>query len=133
MNEIIDTPEPMTPTGNTEASLQAVPDASGPTVTGERYRTDVTSLTERIAIRMAGEGAEHAVAAAVAIAVRGMSRLEPREYADTLGIAPADLRALEAGTVPLADLPASLWRLIHEHDLEPVMLVDLDQQLRSDA
>ena len=140
---IVDTPPEPTDTGDsadTDATdstdgaggpgLRAVPDRQANAVTTDRYNTNVTTLTERIAIRMAGEGAEHPVAAAVTIAVRGMSRLEPGDYASTLGLAPADVRALEAGTVPLDDLPAALWKLMHDHGLEPVMLVDLDRQLR---
>ena len=141
MMHIVDTPEPTNP-GDTageiggepggEPELRVVADDSVGAVTKDRYRTDVTTLTERIAIRLAGDGAEHPVAAAITIAVRGMARLEPGDYADVLGVAPADVRALEAGTVPLGELPAALWRLVHDHGLEPVMLVDLDRQLRGD-
>ena len=99
-------------------------------VTDDRYKTNVTTLTERIAIRLAADGAEHPVAAAVAIALRGIGRQERNQFADSLAIAPADLHALEAGTVPLAALPKALWALVHEHDLDPVQLVDLDHQLR---
>lgn len=124
---IVDSPEP-TPSEGEIVTLGLVKDSHA--VTTQRYSTNVTTLTERIAIRLAAQGAEHPVAAAVTIAVRGMSRLGPVEYAEALGLAPADVRALEAGTVALGELPPSLWKLIHDHELEPVMLVDLDKQLR---
>jgi hypothetical protein len=124
MMRSIDSPEPMKP--------ELVIQSTAP-VTPNRYRTNVTTLTERIAIRLAGEGAEHPVAAAVAIAVRGMLRAEPADYAVQLDLPLADVRALEAGTVALSALPASLWRLVHDHGLEPVMLVDLDRRLRGDG
>jgi len=128
---IVDTPEPTAPSSAASSAAGELRDVSDQSVvTPDRYNTNVTTLTERIAIRLAADGAEHPVAAAVTIAVRGMLRLEPVDYADTLNVAPADLRALEAGTVPLGDLPVSLWQLVHEHGLEPVMLVDLDHQLR---
>lgn len=117
---IVDTPEPNT----TDASESLC------AVTEPGYKTNVTTLTERIAIRLAGQGAEHPVAAAITLAIRGALRQERSEFADTLSIAPADLRALESGTIALADLPQPLWALAHEHRLEPVLLVDLDHQLR---
>jgi len=99
-------------------------------VTKTKYKTNVTTMTERIAIQLAADGAEHPVAAAVTIALRGIVRCERDDFAGLLEIERADLRALEAGTVPLADLPKTLWTLLHEYDLQPVLLVDLDHQLR---
>ena len=124
MMRSVNSPEPTRP----EPVMQ-----EAATVTPDRYRTDVTRLTERIAIRLSSEGAEHPVAAAVTIAVRGMLRMEPVDYAARLGLVPADLRALEVGTVALADLPTPLWRLVHDCGMEPVMLVDLDRQLRGNG
>ena len=116
---IVDTPEPM-------------PADEPVVVTAGSYISNVTTLTERIAIRLAAQGVEHAVAAAVTIALRGMSGKSPTDFAAELGLAHADLRALEAGTVAFGDLPASLMSRLHSHDLEPLLLVDLDHQLRGD-
>jgi hypothetical protein len=126
---IVDTPEPMASGEGNEPESHAVPQTTG-AVTNTHYKTNVTTLTERIAIQLAADGAEHPVAAAVTIALRGIVRQERNEFAESLAIAMADLHALEAGTVPLAALPKALWALVHEHDLEPVLLVDLDHQLR---
>ena len=90
----------------------------------------MTTLTERIAIQLAADGADHPVAAAVTIALRGIARQQRDQFADSLAIALADLHALEAGTVALAALPTTLWSLVHKHDFEPVSLVDLDRKLR---
>lgn len=79
---------------------------AGVTATG--YTTDVRTLTERIAIRLAQAGAEHPVAAAVAIAVRGRRGLSQADFATQLGIGVDELIALESGAVGLADLPAVL-------------------------
>lgn len=126
MTQRVDSPEPTNP-----EPMNREPDmAATATVTPNRYGTNVNTLAARIAIRLSGDGAEHPVAAAITIAVRGMLRIEPADYAVQLGLTPADVRALEAGTVALSDLPTSLWRLVHDHGMEPVMLVDLDRQLR---
>ena len=71
---IVDTPEPM-------------PADEPAAVTAGSYISNVTTLTERIAIRLAGQGVEHAVAAAVTIALRGMSRKSPADFAADLGLA----------------------------------------------
>ena len=116
---IVDTPEPM-------------PADEPVVVTAGSYISNVTTLTERIAIRLAGQGVEHAVAAAVTIALRGMSGKSPTDFAAELGLAHADLRALEAGTVAFGDLPASLMSRLHSHNLKALLLVDFDHQLRGD-
>ena len=120
MMYIVDTPEPMPADEPVE------------NVTPRAYTTNVTTLTERIAIRLAAHGTEHAVAAAVTIALRGMSGMSPVDFAADLGLTHADLRALEAGTVAFIDLPASVTSRLHGHELEPLLLVDLDHQLRGD-
>lgn len=120
MMHIVNTPEPM-PTDRGAAAAD---------VTSNDYKSNVSTLTERIAIRLAARGAEHAVAAAVTIALRGMSGLEPADFAAELGLAPAQLQALEAGAVAFVELPAAVSNRMLSHNLEPLLLVDLDHQLR---
>ncbi len=125
MLHVVDKPEP------TPGETGTLPDdRAGRAVTRGGYSTNVSTLTERIAIRLASQGAEHAVAAAITIALRGQSRLDPTEFAAAIGLAFADLRALEAGTIAFVDLPEALARRMHDAGLEPLLLVDLDHQLR---
>jgi len=124
MIHIVDIPEPMPSEPSTRSG------SAGRGVTPGGYSTNVNTLTERIAIRLAAQGAEHAVAAAITITLRGQSKLDPAGFAAELGIAGADLRALEAGTVAFVDLPVSVAERMHRAGLEPLLLVDLDQQLR---
>lgn len=125
MMHIVDIPEPTPAESGTPCD-----DVAGQGVTLDIYSTNVSTLTERIAIRLASQGAEHAVAAAITIALRGQSKLDPSDFAAELGLKLADLRALEAGTVAFVDLPDAVARRMHEAGLEPLLLVDLDHQLR---
>jgi hypothetical protein len=125
MMHIVDIPEPMPSESSNRSGSSADSD-----VTPGGYSTNVSTLTERIAIRLASQGAEHAVAAAITIALRGQSRLDRAGFAAELGIAAADLRALEAGTVAFVDLPVAVAERMHAAGLEPLLLVDLDHQLR---
>ena len=118
---IVDIPEPAPCATGTQ---------SGADVTPSGYSTNVNTLTERIAIRLASQGAEHAVAAAIAIALRGQSRLDLGGFAAEIGLTIADMRALEAGTIAFVDLPAAVAQRMHDAGLEPLLLVDLDHQLR---
>jgi len=105
-------------------------DAQPEPVTGGTYQTDVTTLTERIAVQLAAEGLQHPVAAAVAIALRGASGLAPVGFAAEVGLTEAELQNIEAGQVSLPDLPASLGARMLNARLEPLSLADLDQRLR---
>ncbi len=121
MVHIVDMPEPTT--GETSA-------ATSGGVTRRAYSTNVSTLTERIAIRLAADGAEHAVSAAITIALRGQSGHDTAGFAAAVGLALADLRALEAGTIAFVDLPSAICDRMHTAGLEPLLLVDLDHQLR---
>lgn len=126
MMDFVGMPEP---TATPEAGVQPLEVLVD--VTDESYKTNVTPLTERIALRLARAGLEHPVAAAVTIAMRGMSGLDRDAYAAELGVAGARVDELELGQVALEELPESVWRMVHEHQLEPVVLVDLEAQLRT--
>lgn len=125
MMHIVDLPEP---TASEPGAGGSAPDHGD--VTSGGYTTNVSTLTERIAIRLAATGAEHAVSAAITIALRGESGLVPADFAADVGLPLADLRALEAGTVAFVDLPPAICDRMHAAGLEPLLLVDLDHQLR---
>lgn len=71
----------------------------------EGWATDVTRLCERLAERLAAEGAPFPVAGAVALAVRGEAGVDRVTFADELGIDPQELEHIEGGTVPFDQLP----------------------------
>ena len=65
-------------------------------------------LTRRMVARMASRGARHPEAAAIAVAARGRAAAGLAEYARTLGLETGELAAIEAGDVPVTELPAGL-------------------------
>ncbi|MDZ7731838.1 MAG: hypothetical protein U5R31_00855 [Acidimicrobiia bacterium] len=73
-----------------------------------RWRTDVTRFCERLAAGLEPERCAHPVAAAVALAVRGRRGVTADQFADQLGLDVAEIAAVEAGRVPLDELPVPL-------------------------
>jgi hypothetical protein len=93
-------------------------------VRGVTAPPDLTRLVERLAARLADEGARHPVAAAVAIACRGRSGLDRAPFAASIGIDTDIVTACERGDVAFADLPAPL---VADHEgLDLLALADLD-------
>ena len=85
---------------------------------------DVTRLVERLADRLAGSGARHPVAAAVAIACRGNSGRDQDAFARWVGVPSALVAACEAGRVAFGELPDDL--VAHHAGLDLLALADLD-------
>lgn len=75
-------------------------------------RGDLTLLCLRLAEELHSDGAEHPVAAALAVAARGVSGLEPAAFARHLGWDEATVRATESGLVGFADLPPEVGDLL---------------------
>jgi hypothetical protein len=76
----------------------------------ERWSGDLNLLCERLAERLAADGATHPGAAALAIAVRGLRGADRPSFASELGLGRADLAAIEAGDVAWVDLPPEILR-----------------------
>lgn len=68
----------------------------------------MTGLCRRLAERHAQAGLAHPMAAAVAQAGRGRHGLTIEQYAELLDVPLAELRQVEAGEIPLPNLPAPL-------------------------
>lgn len=81
-----------------------------------RWPTDVTLFCLRLAGRLAAEGYEHPLAAALALAVRGRHGVTTEAMAVELGLDPSRLAAIEAGEVAVDDLPPALVRAIDAVD-----------------
>lgn len=77
----------------------------------------MTTLTERIAYRMAADGVDHPVAGAVALSLRGLTRLDRGVLADLLGVSEQRLADFESGAVALTDLPPAVWQLASDRGL----------------
>ena len=75
-------------------------------------RGDLTLLCLRLAEELHSDGVEHPVAAALAVAARGVSGLEPAAFARYLGWDEATVRATESGLVGFADLPPEVGDLL---------------------
>jgi hypothetical protein len=67
--------------------------------------TDLTGLCQRIAQRLADDGARHPSAAAVTLAVRGAEGVDRHTFAHGLGLDPDLLRSAERGELSFAELP----------------------------
>ena len=77
----------------------------------ERWSSDLNLLCERLSERLAEDGAVHADAAALCIAVRGLRSTSARDFAREVHLTPAELARVETGEVAWADLPDDLLRL----------------------
>jgi hypothetical protein len=76
----------------------------------ERWSSDLNLLCERLSERLARDGAEHAGAAALCVAVRGLEGSGAREFAVEVGLTTAELSRLETGEVPWDELPTEIRR-----------------------
>jgi hypothetical protein len=94
------------------------------TMQPETWPTDVTRLCERLAERLAGQGAPFPVAGAVALAVRGGAGVDRTHFAAELGLDPAELARAERGELPFEQLPEVI-RLMATTDAR----LDLDRLL----
>jgi len=94
--------------------MTAIRLVGGTDVTGpaDRLERDMTGLVVLLARRYRAEGMEHSVAAATAVAARGVAGLDRRSFARRFDLTDADLDACEAGRVPFGDLPATLGALV---------------------
>jgi len=72
------------------------------------WSTDLTRLCERLAERLAADGARYPVDAAVALAVRGRAGVDRRSFADDLGLDPDELGRMERGEVPFERFPPAI-------------------------
>jgi hypothetical protein len=76
----------------------------------ERWSSDLNLLCERLAERLARDGAHHADAAALTIAVRGLRGQSARDFAAELDLDGGELSRIETGEVAWADLPPAILR-----------------------
>lgn len=70
--------------------------------------SEMTLLCERLSERLARDGAPHPRAAAIALAVRGLSGSDVVAFAEQLGISGDEVARAESGEVPFAHLPAGI-------------------------
>lgn len=92
---------------------------------------DLMGLLERVAVRLAHEGAPHPVAAATALTARGHEGVDQSDFASAHGLDPAVVDAAESGTVPLNELPEPVLVIVVDHPgLDLVEIERLDVQLR---
>ena len=95
--------------------------------TTETFTFDLTGLCEKVAERLRQQGSEHPVAAAAALAARGLSGLDPDDFADQVGLPAADIVSAESGQTPFGDLPAPIGARLEAHPgIDLLALADLD-------
>lgn len=89
--------------------------------------TDVGRLCERLAARLADEGARHPATAALTLIARGERGLPASSFAVEVGVAMTELAAAERGDVALADLPMPLLRAARDlAGVELARVIELD-------
>lgn len=86
---------------------------------------DLTRLCERVAADLRREGVAHPVAAAVALAARGVAGLERDAWAARLGLDVEVVAACEEGRVAFGDLPAPIGAAAHDAGVDLVVLAAL--------
>ncbi len=96
-------------------------------------RVDPTVATERIAHRLRFEGAANPVAAAVAVAARGSTRLRAAEFSELAGLSVQEVERAERGVVAFGALPARIGQLAQAAGLDLLSLADLERRWRADT
>lgn len=92
---------------------------------------DLMGLLERVAVRLAHEGARHPVAAATALTARGHEGVNQSDFASAHGLDPAVVEEAESGAVPLNELPEAVLLAVVDHPgLDLVEIERLDNRLR---
>ncbi len=92
---------------------------------------DITTTVEIVAARLLQRGATHPVAAALAIAARGQDGTTVDEFAAARGLDVSEVRALEAGAVPLEDLPDLIADVLDRTGrVDLLAMADLDADIR---
>ena len=74
------------------------------------YRFDVGRMVAAVAAELRAMGAAWPEVAALALCVRGVAGTDQRRFAAQLGVAPAQLAAVEEGRVAGAHVPLALRR-----------------------
>ena len=93
--------------------------------------SDLTLLCLRLAEGFRLEGYEHPVAAAVAVAARGISGLGQTEFAERFGRSEVDVEATETGAVAFVELPAEVGNILEASQrFDLLQLADLDRAFR---
>lgn len=87
--------------------------------------SDLTRLCERVAADLRAAGVAHPVAAAVALAARGVAGVERERWAARLGLELVEVVAAETGEVPFGELDPAIGAAAHEAGLDLVVLADL--------
>ena len=92
---------------------------------------DLTLLCLRLAEGFRLEGYEHPVAAAVAVAARGITGLGQTEFAERFGRSEVDVEATETGAVAFVELPAEVGDILEASQrFDLLQLADLDRAFR---
>lgn len=89
-------------------------------------------LLERVAVRLAHEGAAHPVAGAAALAARGHAGMDQAAFARAHELAVETVDAAERGDLPLNELPETLLSIVVDHPgLDLVAIERLDARMRA--
>ena len=93
--------------------------------------SDLTLLCLRLAEGFRLDEYEHPVAAAVAVAARGITGLGQMKFAERFGRSEADVDAAETGAVAFIDLSAEVGDLLEASQrFDLLQLADLDRAFR---
>ncbi|MDG2908034.1 MAG: hypothetical protein P6D49_07005 [Acidimicrobiales bacterium] len=93
--------------------------------------SDLTLLCLRLAEGFRPEGYQHPVAAAVAVAARGITGLGQTEFAERFGRSEVDVEAAETGAVAFVELPAEVGDILEASQrFDLLQLADLDRAFR---
>ncbi len=96
-------------------------------------RVDPTVTTKRIAHRLRSEDVANPVAAAVAVAARGSTRLRAAEFSELAGLSVRDVERAERGAVAFGALPEKIGLLAQAAGLDLLSLADLERRWRADT
>ena len=93
----------------------------------ETLTFDLTGLCEKVAQRLERQQFKHPVAAAAALAARGLSGLSQTEFAHERGLLTSEVTEAESGEIAFGELPAPIGDLLEAHPgIDLLALADLD-------
>lgn len=91
---------------------------------------DLMGLLERVAVRLAHDGAPHPVAGATALAARGHAGVDQAAFALAHTLTVEAVVAAERGDLALNELPEAMLLIVVDHPgLDLVAIEDLDRRM----
>jgi hypothetical protein len=88
---------------------------------------DLTGLCEKVAQRLERQQFRHPVAAAAALAARGLSGLSQADFAYESGLLASEVTQAETGETAFGELPAPIGDVLEAHPgIDLLALADLD-------